>query len=192
MNKKTVAIILAVVMVCVGAIGGTLAWLTDSKEATNTFSVGNINIALDESEFDANNTKLVPGTTIAKNPTVTVKANSEECFVYAMVENNLKANGKTIGTLDINANWTAVATQSNKTIYKYTGTVASASTDTALPSVFTQVSISGDDITKADLDAMAAVTNKTVAVKAYAHQVTGQTEADALAAFEVILGGTWA
>lgn len=192
MSKKTVAIIISAVIVCVGVIGGTLAWLTDSKEVTNTFTVGNINIELDESSFNANNAKLVPGTTIEKNPTVTVKANSEKCFVYVMIDNNLKANNKTIGTLNIAADWEAVATQGNKTIYKYTSTVASATTDNSLPAVFTQVAISGTDITKTDLDEMVTVVNKTVEVKAYAHQATSQIPADALAAFEAILGGVWA
>ncbi|NCC86533.1 MAG: hypothetical protein EOM05_01525 [Clostridia bacterium] len=195
MSKKTVAIIISAVIVCVGVIGGTLAWLTDSKEITNTFTVGDINIALDESSFDANNAKLVPGTTIEKNPTVTVKANSEDCFVYVMIDNNLKANDKTIGTLNVAADWEVVATQGNKTIYKYTSTVESATTDNSLPAVFTQVAISGDNIVKADLEAleeMVTVVNTTIEVKAYAHQAISQKPADALAAFEAILGGDWA
>ena len=195
MSKKTVAIIISAVIVCVGVIGGTLAWLTDSKELTNTFTVGNINIELDESSFNAKNANLVPGTTIAKNPTVTVKANSEDCFVYVMIDNNLKANNKTIGTLDIAADWEAVATQGNKTIYKYTSTVASATTDNTLPAVFTKVAISGDNIVKADLEAleeMVTVVNTTIEVKAYAHQAIGQIDNEALAAFEAVLGGVWA
>ncbi len=192
MNKKTVAIILAVVLVCVGAIGGTLAWLTDSKEVTNTFTVGDIEIALDEDKFDASKANLVPGTEIDKDPTITVKANSEDSYVFAMVENNLKANGKTIGELNISSDWTAVATQGNKTIYKYKETILSQKSDKELTSIFTKVSIDGDKITSEDLEAMEKVTNKTIVVNAYAHQVTSQTEEQALEAFKTLLGGTWA
>lgn len=190
MNKKVVAMVLAIVLICAGAVGTTLAWLSDSKEVTNTFTVGDINISLAEDSYDATKAKLVPGTEIAKNPTVTVNANSEDCYVFVMVENNLKANSKTIGVLDVSADWTAKATQGNKTIYQYKNTIQNSTSDQKLTSVFTKVSISGD-ITNEDLEAMELVTDKTVYIKAYAHQVTSQTQEQALEAFEALLTGTW-
>ncbi len=87
---KIVLVLLAVVLLVGGTIGGTLAWLTAKTNAvTNTFTVGNIDITLTETKNDF---KMVPGSTIDKDPTVTVKANSEACWLFVKVEesNNLK------------------------------------------------------------------------------------------------------
>lgn len=83
--KKKVLSIVAVVLVLCCAIGGTLAWLTDKTDpVVNTFTVGDINIELTESEnLDL---KMVPGNTITKDPKVTVKANSEACWLFVKVE----------------------------------------------------------------------------------------------------------
>lgn len=49
--KKTIAIIALVVLVAVASVLGTLAYLTDTKTATNTFTVGNVSIELLESQY---------------------------------------------------------------------------------------------------------------------------------------------
>lgn len=83
MKKKTLALVLALTLLVAGIVGGTLAWLTDrTAEVKNTFTVGNINIGLTETTADY---KMVPGNTIAKDPTVTVKANSEACWLFVKV-----------------------------------------------------------------------------------------------------------
>lgn len=83
MKKKTLALVLALTLLVAGVIGGTLAWLTDqTAEVKNTFTVGDINIGLTETTADY---KMVPGNTIAKDPTVTVKANSEACWLFVKV-----------------------------------------------------------------------------------------------------------
>ena len=82
--KKKVLSIVAVVLVLCCAIGGTLAWLTDKTDpVVNTFTVGDINIELKET---TTNYKMVPGNTISKDPKVTVKANSEACWLFVKVE----------------------------------------------------------------------------------------------------------
>lgn len=83
--KKKVLSIVAVVLVLCCAIGGTLAWLTDKTDpVVNTFTVGDINIDLAESEnLDL---KMVPGNTITKDPFITVKANSEKCWLFVKVD----------------------------------------------------------------------------------------------------------
>lgn len=82
--KKKVLSIVAVVLVLCCAIGGTLAWLTDKTDpVVNTFTVGDINIELKET---TTNYKMVPGNTITKDPKVTVKANSEACWLFVKVE----------------------------------------------------------------------------------------------------------
>lgn len=83
MKKKIAISIVAVALVLCCAIGGTLAWLTDKTgPVTNTFTVGDINIDLTET---TSNYKMVPGNTIAKDPKVTVKANSEACYLFVKV-----------------------------------------------------------------------------------------------------------
>lgn len=83
MKKKTLALVLALTLLVAGVVGGTLAWLTDqTAEVKNTFTVGDINIGLTETTTDY---KMVPGNTIAKDPTVTVKANSEACWLFVQV-----------------------------------------------------------------------------------------------------------
>ena len=69
MKKKTILMAaIAVMLVAVLVVGGTLAYFTDTKSATNTFTMGNVKIALDEQQkgengleaFEQNKT-LVPG-----------------------------------------------------------------------------------------------------------------------------------
>ena len=50
MKKKLTAIALVVALLAVAVIGGTLAYFTDTKSATNTFTVGNVKIDLIEQE----------------------------------------------------------------------------------------------------------------------------------------------
>lgn len=51
MKKKILAMSLCVVMLAIAIVGGTLAYFTDTKSATNTFTVGNVKIDLIESKF---------------------------------------------------------------------------------------------------------------------------------------------
>ena len=51
MKKKLTLVVTCVVLVAAMVIGGTLAYFTDTKEATNTFTVGNVKIELIESRF---------------------------------------------------------------------------------------------------------------------------------------------
>lgn len=90
MKKKTLALVLALTLLVAGVVGGTLAWLTDqTAEVKNTFTVGDINIDLTETTTDY---KMVPGNTIAKDPTVTVKANSEACWLFVKVTESENLN----------------------------------------------------------------------------------------------------
>ncbi len=107
--KKKVLSIVAVVLVLCCAIGGTLAWLTDKTDpVVNTFTVGDINIDLDESEnLDL---KMVPGNTITKDPKVTVKANSEKCWLFVKVDKSANYSDF-LEDYNMAANWTALAGQ---------------------------------------------------------------------------------
>lgn len=59
MKKKILALSLCVVMLAIAIVGGTLAYFTDTKSATNTFTVGNVKIDLIEQQrkLDENGNK---------------------------------------------------------------------------------------------------------------------------------------
>lgn len=83
-STKTLVALLSLVLLLGCSLSGTLAWLSDSTgPVKNTFTVGDINISLDESTTDY---KIVPGVNIAKDPKVTVKANSEACWLFVKVD----------------------------------------------------------------------------------------------------------
>lgn len=104
MKKKALALVLALTLLVAGVVGSTLAWLTDqTAEVKNTFTVGDINIGLTETTADY---KMVPGNTIAKDPTVTVKANSEACWLFVKVTESTDL--KDFITYAIAEGWTAL------------------------------------------------------------------------------------
>lgn len=85
-NTRTRILLVAVasLLLVTMAVGGTIAWLQDYTEpVTNTFTTSNIDITLDE---DTTDYKMVPGKVIAKDPHVTVIANSEPCYVFVVVD----------------------------------------------------------------------------------------------------------
>lgn len=85
MKKKIVALCLCVALLAVAIAGASLAYFTDKTGSlTNTFTVGKVAIKLDETTGE--NYHVVPGTEIAKDPKVTVEANSEASYVFVKVE----------------------------------------------------------------------------------------------------------
>jgi len=84
MKKKAVALFLTAVLLLGCAIGGTVAWLMDvTTEVKNTFTVGNIDIELNETT--GKEYKMVPGNPISKDPKVTVEAGSEDCWLFVEI-----------------------------------------------------------------------------------------------------------
>ena len=82
--KKTLTVVIALVLVVVMSVAGTVAYLTASTgPVVNTFTVGNIDITLTETTTDF---KMVPGSDIAKDPKVTVVGGSEACWLFVKVE----------------------------------------------------------------------------------------------------------
>ena len=82
--KKKLMTVLALVLVIAMSVAGTIAYLTDTTAPiTNTFTVGNIDIDLAETKTDF---KMVPGCDIAKDPKVTVEANSEDCWLFVKID----------------------------------------------------------------------------------------------------------
>ena len=176
---KTLIVALAVMLVIGCAVGGTLAWLTDTTDpVTNTFTVGNINISLAETKTDF---KMVPGATIGKDPKVTVKAGSEACWLF--VEVTESDNLDNFINYTIATGWTQLPGVSG--VYYREVEDLSASTTNKEYSVLTsdQVTVK-DTVTKDMMDAITAgtATDPTLTFKAYAVQKAGfDTAADAWA-----------
>ena len=85
MKKKTLALFLVLALAFGGVIGGTVAWLTDKSDTVvNTFTDSDIDITLTEST--GTEYKMVPGYTISKDPKVTVKADSEKCYLFVKLD----------------------------------------------------------------------------------------------------------
>ena len=83
-KSKALLLTLCAVLLVAASVLGTMAYLTSTDTVTNTFTVGKVEIKLDETDVTnpngprvtANSYKLMPGTTYTKDPTVTVKAGS--------------------------------------------------------------------------------------------------------------------
>lgn len=89
MKKKIIAVCLIVAMAAIAVVGGTLAWFTDDEVATNTFTVGNVDITLTEPNWEGSGAQdapeVYPGEPLAKDPTVTNEG-ANPCFVRIKVE----------------------------------------------------------------------------------------------------------
>ena len=112
-GSKLVLMLLAVIFVLCGIIGGTVAWLiADTDPVVNTFTYGDINITLEETDADgdgnpdANEYPMVPGNAIEKDPKVTVLANSENAWLFVKLEKS--ANFDDFMTYEIADGWTAL------------------------------------------------------------------------------------
>lgn len=105
-KTKALLMSLCAVLLVAASVLGTMAYLTDSKDVKNTFTVGNVAIKLDEAKVDENGTqvvdkdgnpvarvteneyKLLPGHTYVKDPTVTVLTPSVASYVRMKVTFN--------------------------------------------------------------------------------------------------------
>ena len=63
MKKKLTAIFLCIALVAIAIVGASMAYFTDTKEATNTFTVGNVKINLLESSLHRENAGIANGQT---------------------------------------------------------------------------------------------------------------------------------
>lgn len=160
--KKKVLSIVAVVLVLCCAIGGTLAWLTDkTNPVVNTFTVGDINIELKET---TTNYKMVPGNTITKDPKVTVKANSEACWLFVKVEKS--SNFDSFMTYEMANGWTALPDVTGV----YYREVAATTAATEFSVLKDNSVLVKDSVTKTMLNGLGETTFPTLTFTAYAVQ----------------------
>ncbi|MBQ7343797.1 MAG: hypothetical protein IJW53_03415 [Clostridia bacterium] len=177
MKKKITITIICAVLSCVCLIGTTFAWLVDKTDSvTNTFTVGNVDIELTESEnLDL---KMVPGNTITKDPKVTVLKNSEDCWVFVKIEES--ANFDTFMTYTMTTTgWTALPDVDGV----YYREVAADDEDQPFDILDGNIVTVPNTVTKANMDTLytsgAIDTNKlpTLTFTAYAVQQEGVDDA---------------
>ena len=177
MKKKITLAVICAVLSCVCLIGTTFAWLTDKTTTiTNTFTVGDINIDLTESA--SLDLKMVPGTTITKDPVVTVEAGSEDCWLFVKVEKS--ANFDTYMTYSPAAGWDVFETGTNYVVYSRQVSYDKDNNQDFAVLLNNEVNVK-ESVTKDQLET--AKTNApTLTFTAYAVQQEGvATEADAWA-----------
>lgn len=114
-STKVFLSLLALVLVVGCAVGGTIAWLTATTEpVVNTFTYGKIKIELTETKPENKQATIIPGVNISKDPKVTVKADSEACWLFVKVEEKgTFVNGKvTYSVKTGEGNWTSLPGES--------------------------------------------------------------------------------
>lgn len=189
----------AVLLVCL-SVGATLAYLTSTTEnVVNTFTVGKVAIDLDETDVTpegvkdtdtrvkANEYKLMPGHTYLKDPTVTVKANSEACYIRAFVTisksaafDNLFSDHVGDFTISdwvtLNTDWTYKGnvendngTRTYEVWYKNGDVQPAVTADTKIASIFSEIKVPGV-LTNAEIN---TIENAQITVVAQAIQADG-------------------
>lgn len=166
-SNKTVAILLALVLAIGCAVGGTLAWLiSQTNPVVNTFTYGDINIDLKEDTKGPYT--ITPGKAITKDPKVTVKANSEACWLFVKVE---EKNWNDKVTYEIADGWTALENQTDV----YYRTVDAADNVREFPVLKGNKVTVSKELTKEKIESI--TTKPTLTFTAYAVQKDGITTA---------------
>ena len=132
MRTKTKALVLALcaVLLVVTTVFVTMAFLTSEDSVQNTFTVGKVEITLDEAKVDSygneianaervkeNQYKLIPSHTYVKDPTIHVDSNSEDCYLFVKIQNDLGSDGVINGIA--NNGWVLV--EGTQDVYCYYG-----------------------------------------------------------------------
>lgn len=188
--KKTKLLTTLGAVALIGAIGigSTFAYLTaDTDAVTNTFTVGDIEISLDETDItnktgprvkENHYTKLLPTQTVTKDPQVHIAADSEESYVFMTVEGVKYENGKLvtdkITSDNVNTKWKYLGEKGGVLVFAYTekvSTKAAAAKD--LEKLFTTITVNSSVENDATID--------DIVIDAYAIQSYGFSDAEAAA-----------
>ena len=208
MKKKSLVTLAVVCLLLCATALGTVAWLTASDEVVNKFTVGSITEPdvgpVDPENPDPNgtdtpdaydpdvdgnlfepywkdNSKLVPGYSISKDPYVGIGAKSENAYAFVNVTNNFGYNVY----FELNEGWRAIeATEMiiedkayyTDGIFRYENALNASETDsvwTATP-VFSEVIVAED----ATVEELTAVTDKEIKVECFLHQATDEAGTD--------------
>lgn len=189
MNKKLMKTIGCLALVGAIGVGATLAYLSDSTSTLkNTFVIGNgIDITLTEQDVndptkrvEEGNTQeypeLVPGVEYVKDPTTTVKANSNDCYVFMYVEGadefvKYDVDGDKKGDFIIqewgNRDWVKVSSKEGEELdgwYCHVAIVPEKTQDQDLTPLFNKVAV--EQYSKVVNKDIPAIVIKSVAVQA--------------------------
>ena len=205
MKKKILVACLCVALAVLTIAGTTLAYLTSPETVTNTFTVGKVEIKLDEAKANADGTlvpnadrvkensyKLIPGHTYNKDPMVTVLKGSESSYIKMTVTFTKAAELDAIFAptgADLTSifngydstNWiykgNTEDTTANTRTYEfwYKEAVAAPTADVALDALFDQIK-APDSLTNSDLNNLKDLK---ITVNAYAIQADGFATAEA-------------
>ena len=206
MKKKILVACLCVALAVLTIAGTTLAYLTSQDKVVNTFTVGNVQIKLDEAKANADGTlvanadrvkansyKLIPGHTYNKDPMVTVLSGSESSYIKMTVTFSKAAELDAIFAPNGGANLTSIfeGYDSNNWIAK--GNTEDAAADTRTYEFWYKEAVAAPDgdvaldalfdsitvpgsITKEQLE---TIQGMTITVNAYAIQADGFANAEA-------------
>lgn len=185
MKKKALLVMLCAALLVVSAVLGTLAYFTDTDNATNTFTVGKVGIELDEAEVNPDGTlksedrvkenkyHLLPGMKYIKDPTIKVDADSEDCYLFVKVENGIKniEGDKTVAAQMDELGWKSVDGIQNVYVYAKEAQLDKCAVSKGTNvKVFETFTIDGDNVTNAVLE---SYENASIVVTAYAVQKAG-------------------
>lgn len=181
---RGLVLVLALALIVGVAVGATFAWLTAKTDpVVNTFTYGDINIDLEETTGDSY--KIIPGVDIAKNPTVTVKAGSEACWLFVKVEEEnwpeltyVNKDGKAVRKVsyDIADGWTKGDGTSIPANVYYRA-VAAKDADQEFPVLKDNKITVSDTLTKIEINEKLTGTPK-LSITAYAIQKDGMGTAE--------------
>lgn len=194
-KKRSILTVCLALALVASAVLGTIAYMTAQDSKTNTFTVGSFNKPTDPDHPDQTlnsyllepsweeNSKLVPGGSVDKDPKVGIGAGSEDAYIYVYVDNKtLTDASKKLVTFTLGDGWTAVADHAvaGNTANTYVSGLFKYNTKLTggnwTKNVFTKVDVS------ADANTTDFATNPQMTVYAYIHQATGSTGNDLAAA----------
>lgn len=195
MKKRTIALLMAMVMLFGATVAGTIAWLhATSATVTNTFSAGDVGLVLNESPLKAdgktvdknatkvtsnNGYKLIPGNVLEKDPKVTIDSDSEPCYVFLKVEKENSVDSYITYSIDT-TEWKALSGVNN-VYYKENVTAGT------VINVLTEEKVTvKTDVTKTQLEALTENTLPQLKFTAYA--VQKENVADAATAWQIAQG----
>jgi hypothetical protein len=166
MRKGYICLVVVAVLLITASVGAVVALLISaSNPVVNTFTIGDINISLKETTGEKYT--MTPGVKVAKDPTVTVWANSEKCWLFIKVEkeNNFDA----FCTYEIADGWNTLAGDPN-VLYRL---VEKSAADQAFPVLKNNCISIKDSLTEEQLNAVRV--NPKLNFTAYAVQSDGVT-----------------
>ena len=186
-KSKILLSLLSVVLVGCLSISGTMAWVMyQTNPVVNTFTYGDIHITLAETGVAAddhdreNHYSMAPAAqgsfAIAKDPTITVKAGSEHCYLFATLDKS--DNFDEYLQYDIADGWTRLSWQQTTTgSAVYYRSVDYRDTDQTYPVLKDNTVYVKTSVTKEMLNILDDTTYPTLTVNAYAVQQEGITDA---------------